>query len=475
VTIDATGLTGNAFADITVTTNYWKSVSYTVNGSEQDDALDVTASNTVGAKLNGNGGDDALTGALGADTIDGGAGDDTITLTYGADKVTGGAGEDTFDAGNNLGGTATAQVSLVNGLAATLNDGPNADIDTVAAQDVLAITVNGIEYASNVGANSDDAVAVYTTWQAANAANVLADHGVTVTVEARYDTEIAKFNVTGAGQVAVGDTIVLNIAKGAGAAADVTFTYTDSGKWDDGSSTNELSLSQDGTEFTLTSSKSGANADALVIDETGNTGSTLAAVNGGAAVAIDIIGSNGGAGADNNAASTTVGNDRLKFVGRADGKAFEVSAIFSDNGTELDVASSTTDAIAAPDLDTTITDIDATDIFDVSGLISGDVVIVSSLLDADVATASVFILTEDTYADFDAAEAAVSAVGGANDALVIWESSVTGAISMFYDPAANTTTLDTDAEQANATFITFTGVSTSDLSGILSVDSFTFG
>jgi hypothetical protein len=490
VTVDATGMTGVAFLTANVSSNAYDTVSYTVKGTDNNDTLTVETTDKAGVTLEGNGGDDALTGALGADTIDGGAGDDTITLTYGADTVTGGAGIDTFDVGSSRTGTATAQVSLISSLSSTLDNGSLTDIAASNTNgDLFVVTVNGMEYSLGVVTDGDDEDDIYGDFIDDNGADldasILADHGVTVTYTAGTNSYYNTFYVTGAGLVAIGDTVVIDKTQG-GIAADVTFTYSDAGVWE--SDTDDWTLDQDGTEFTVTTDAAYTVAEATSLVD-------IAAQNGGIAAKIDIDGDSDVTGTVD--PSITAANGYLAFSGRSDGAAFSVSAVFKDNtkatavdglgnavvtNVYTDRAVSTTAytaAAAAPDLDTTITDIDADDIIDVDQIITGDVQIATSLLDANLATATVIILTESTYATFGAAEAAVTAaINDANntsDALIIWESSVTGAIDMYFDDDIGSTDLDTTAEQTAATILSFTGVTTSDLGTILSVDSFQFG
>lgn len=298
------------------------------------------------------------------------------------------------------------------------------------------------------------------------------------------------FTIAGSGAPATGDTVVLNIDPfGDAAAEDYTFTYSDSGVWEVDTAVDaeeDFSLTQRGTEFTLV-------VDAVAgytVDEELSSALFGAVDTEG----LDISG-NGNATEDA-AADVVHANGYLAFVGVA-GVEFEVSAEFRDNapvafedGAGADVVinnftdyavgvATSTAAAAAPDLNTTITDIDADDVIDVDGIITGDVRIATSLLDENLADATVIVLTEDSYASFALAEAAVTAAidddTDTDDVLVIWESSVTGAISMYFDNDVGSTDIDTTAEQTAATIISFTGVTTGDLATILSVDSFQFG
>ena len=73
------------------------SVTLVVNAGDGDDqiVIDTTVSN-VHPQLNGDGGNDLITGGLTADQISGGAGDDVLTGRPGADTMAGGIGDDTF-------------------------------------------------------------------------------------------------------------------------------------------------------------------------------------------------------------------------------------------------------------------------------------------------------------------------------------------------------------------------------------------
>ncbi|MFI6999507.1 calcium-binding protein [Nocardia sp. NPDC050175] len=70
----------------------------TVEGSEGDDTIDCTNANP-GKTINGNGGNDTITGTAFDDVINGGAGNDTLTGGAGNDTLNGGLGEDTVSGG----------------------------------------------------------------------------------------------------------------------------------------------------------------------------------------------------------------------------------------------------------------------------------------------------------------------------------------------------------------------------------------
>ncbi len=69
-----------------------------VNGGDGNDSLTVLAKSTeiAGATLNGEGGDDLLTGADTSDTLNGGAGNDRLVGAKGVDAMNGGDGNDTL-------------------------------------------------------------------------------------------------------------------------------------------------------------------------------------------------------------------------------------------------------------------------------------------------------------------------------------------------------------------------------------------
>jgi Ca2+-binding RTX toxin-like protein len=99
-----------------------------VNGGDGNDAVTVLAktSEIAGVTLNGDGGDDVLTGADSADTLNGGDGNDRLVGAKGNDVMNGGAGNDTLvwnngDASDTNNGDAGNDVSEVNG-SPTLGD-----------------------------------------------------------------------------------------------------------------------------------------------------------------------------------------------------------------------------------------------------------------------------------------------------------------------------------------------------------------
>jgi len=99
-----------------------------VNGGEGNDSLTVLAKNTeiASAGLNGEGGDDVLTGADSNDTLGGDGGNDRLVGARGADVMNGGAGNDTLvwnngDGSDTINGDAGNDGTEVNG-SATIGD-----------------------------------------------------------------------------------------------------------------------------------------------------------------------------------------------------------------------------------------------------------------------------------------------------------------------------------------------------------------
>jgi Ca2+-binding RTX toxin-like protein len=99
-----------------------------VNGGGGNDALTVLAKNTeiASATLNGDGGDDVLTGADTNDALNGGDGNDRLVGAKGTDLMSGGAGNDTLvwnngDGSDRMNGDAGNDVVEVNG-SPTLGD-----------------------------------------------------------------------------------------------------------------------------------------------------------------------------------------------------------------------------------------------------------------------------------------------------------------------------------------------------------------
>jgi Ca2+-binding RTX toxin-like protein len=102
--------------------------SVVVNGGDGNDSITVLAKTTeiAGATLNGDGGDDVLTGADTNDVLHGGDGNDRLTGAKGSDEMDGDAGNDTLvwnngDASDTMNGGDGNDTAEVNGNA-TLGD-----------------------------------------------------------------------------------------------------------------------------------------------------------------------------------------------------------------------------------------------------------------------------------------------------------------------------------------------------------------
>jgi hypothetical protein len=115
VTVDASAMTGNAFASITASAD--AKVSYSITGTGKNDTL---VANNSGSTLNGGEGVDTLTGGNGVDTASGGLGNDHIDASYGADVLTGGGGNDTYD----IDAAAVAATAEVTDLRVTITGTP---------------------------------------------------------------------------------------------------------------------------------------------------------------------------------------------------------------------------------------------------------------------------------------------------------------------------------------------------------------
>jgi Ca2+-binding RTX toxin-like protein len=99
-----------------------------INGGEGNDAITIVARNTelASAGINGDGGDDVLTGSDANETLGGGVGDDRLVAGKGDDIMNGGAGNDALvwnqgDGTDRASGEAGNDVAEVNG-APTLGD-----------------------------------------------------------------------------------------------------------------------------------------------------------------------------------------------------------------------------------------------------------------------------------------------------------------------------------------------------------------
>jgi hypothetical protein len=158
VTITAAGMTGTARATIAGANDTY--VTYNITGTSNDDTL--TANNS-GNTLSGGAGNDTLTGGTKNDVINGGEGSDTIYVSAGTDTLTLGAGVDTVIFGE----ADVAAVAQVDDITPTGFD-----------QGIIQVVVNGRPY--QVAFTTDIATSI-TAFVTANATNLLADTGVTVT------------------------------------------------------------------------------------------------------------------------------------------------------------------------------------------------------------------------------------------------------------------------------------------------------
>ena len=147
-TVDASGLTGTAtlqasFAGDTDTTNV-----FNVTGTANADNITGGAGADT---ISGGAGNDTLTGGLGNDTITGGAGNDEMDIGTGTDTYTGGDGNDNYD----FDSTGIAAVPKVT-LAENLNT-----VVTLAANDQIIATVNGVQYATTFITNATTTIAKF--------------------------------------------------------------------------------------------------------------------------------------------------------------------------------------------------------------------------------------------------------------------------------------------------------------------------
>jgi Ca2+-binding RTX toxin-like protein len=111
--------------------------STTVTGGPQNDTIDCSGETTV-TTIDGNGGNDTITGNNLGITINGGDGNDTITGGTGNDTINGGLGGDTISA---LAGNDTLIGSGADGSQDTLNGGDGTDNCQSPPEDI----VNGCE------------------------------------------------------------------------------------------------------------------------------------------------------------------------------------------------------------------------------------------------------------------------------------------------------------------------------------------
>ena len=151
---------------------------------------------------------DTLTGAAGADTILGGGGADTINGDGGADTLTGGAGADDF------------VISIASGVSDSNNAGADTITDFVSGTDEIVVTLtpgDGNTYDfTNKGNAADNA----------NALALLSS----VRGQFYFNTSTGQYvmDTDGNGLVQSGD-LAVTIGGSAGAAADVSINFTDTG------------------------------------------------------------------------------------------------------------------------------------------------------------------------------------------------------------------------------------------------------
>ena len=139
-----------------------------VNAGDGNDAVRIDESNgvfttTTPTQINGQGGDDTLTGGTGAESLNGGDGNDTVTGGPGADRIALGAGDDRFiwnpgDGSDVVDGSAGRDVMAFNGSAAAEQFRLSAHRShALFTRDVGAITMDlvGIEQVdvASVGGN----------------------------------------------------------------------------------------------------------------------------------------------------------------------------------------------------------------------------------------------------------------------------------------------------------------------------------
>jgi hypothetical protein len=135
----AVGLLGGAAAAqaapcvLTPATGSATQTSTTVTGGPANDTIDCSGATTV-TTINGNGGNDTITGNNLGDAINGGDGNDTMTGGTGADTLNGGLGDDTI---NGLAGNDTLIGSGADGSQDTLNGGDDTDNCQSPPEDII--------------------------------------------------------------------------------------------------------------------------------------------------------------------------------------------------------------------------------------------------------------------------------------------------------------------------------------------------
>ena len=260
VTVDASANT--AFVDIEAAAGAGATaaltVSYNITGTAGADTLSL---NGTGGTLAGGAGNDSLTGSALNDTISTGAGTDTVFATTGTDGVTFGAGADTIIFGESD-VTGVAQVST---LTPTGFDGG-----------MIQVVIDGNSYQT---AFDTDIATSIDNFLTANAADVLADTGMTVTD---------------------GTTAIVLTGNANGTAYDVSFNFGDGGVQTAGTVTATTApVAAVSVATTITGFSTGATDDVISFDVSemaAVTGidtlqdSTDAVVGGDAAVITDYVG-----------------------------------------------------------------------------------------------------------------------------------------------------------------------------------------
>lgn len=337
--IDATGLTGTAFLNMTGSS---ASVTSILGGAGNDVLLGDAAGYIDGAA-----GNDNITGGTGIDTIIGGAGNDTISGAGGNDIITGGDGNDQITEG--VAGTASVDAGAGDDIVTfsgtvdstdTLNGGAGTDTLVINSTDVT--TVNGLGFAAGVAFNSHvtnfenlSIAALLTSGTATNILDVsrfnniskvtlTGDNGAISTkvqgliANSTFDIQAAQTagaNITLALADATGTSDVINVAANTSATADFK-TITTTGIETVNITSNDTDTTADATvtanaahtitlvDATATTVTVAGNSASLNLVLTGDTAITsLSAASYAGALTATLVGTGaasltGGAGAD---------------------------------------------------------------------------------------------------------------------------------------------------------------------------------
>jgi hypothetical protein len=313
---DVITVAGSGVAD-TVTTG--TTGSFIANLGAGNDTFTAAAIATAGngtVNVNGEAGDDVLTGGVNADTLRGGDGNDTLTGGRGADILDGGAGSDTYSfsagtasaAGTNqvstltpvglatteflnvtIGGATYSQVFAVS-VAATLTDFVTAHAATIrgatgGVANGVIVTANATQLVFTATGTNTTTAGVMTstgytftapTGSITTAANAGASAGsvvsnafssIVVTPNANFDTAADTFTVTVGTGTAV--TVTYTTSLGASLATFVAANPTIGG----------LAVTTDGTALTFTQTAAAtAAATALAVTSAAGTGAAAATV-----------------------------------------------------------------------------------------------------------------------------------------------------------------------------------------------------